>query len=139
MSPNDGNRMVSTTTARSSTSVIPIMTCPCAERNSPRSLRNRDSTIVLATEIIAPTATLCCQLHPNSDPTPRPRATDNRIPIGPPRMATHFTRSRSRKENSRPIEYISRMTPISASTSNSCTSETVGPGVNGPTRIPPST
>ena len=95
------------------------MTCPWSERSSPRSLKKRDNTMVLATEIIAPTATPCCQLHPSNHPTPKPSATDSRIPIGPPTIATHFTFSRSRKENSRPIEYISSMTPISANTSNS--------------------
>jgi len=137
--PREGSRMVSITTARSSTSVIPIMIWPCSDRSCPHSIRKRDNTMVLATEIIAPTATPCCQLHPSREPTPNPSAADNRMPSGPPTMATHFTRSKSRKENSSPSEYINKMTPTSASSSNSWTSDTLGPGVNGPIRIPPNT
>ncbi len=38
-----------------------------------------------------------------------------------------------------PTEYIKRMTPTSAITSNVCTSETAGPGVNGLMSRPPKT
>jgi hypothetical protein len=61
------------------------------------------------------------------------------MPMGPPTRATHFTLNRSRRENSIPIENIRRMTPISANSSKVWTSETVGPGVNGPMTIPPTT
>jgi hypothetical protein len=59
--------------------------------------------------------------------------------MGAPATATHFTRSRSRSENSTPIENMRRMTPISANTSKVCRSVTDGPGVKGPMRIPPTT
>ena len=38
-----------------------------------------------------------------------------------------------------PMENISSTTPISATTSKVWTSETAGPGVNGPMRMPPAT
>ena len=60
------------------------------------------------------------------------------MPSGPPSSATHFTRSRSDSENSMPIENIRSTTPISATSSKVWTSETDGPGVNGPMRMPPS-
>ena len=95
--------------------------------------------MVLATEMTAPTTTPCSMDQPTSQPTPAPSSIDSAMPRGPPTIATHFTRSRSRSENSMPIENMSRMTPISARTSKVCTSETVGPGVNGPITIPPTT
>ena len=54
----EGSSTVKTTTARSSTRVIPIITLPCGERNSPRSASKRESTMVLATETMAPGDTL---------------------------------------------------------------------------------
>jgi hypothetical protein len=68
-----------------------------------------------------------------------PSAIETRTPMGPPRMATHLTRSRSRSENSTPMENMRRMTPISAKTSKVCRSATEGPGVKGPIRMPPTT
>src|SRR2546422_653043 len=47
--------------------------------------------------------------------------------------------SRSRSENSMPTENISRTTPISANSSKVWVSDTVGPGVKRPTRMPPTT
>ena len=78
-------------------------------------------------------------VQPSRLATPSPIATESAIPSGPPRSATHFTRSRSRSENSMPTENMSRITPISANSSKVCRSETAGPGVSGLIRIPPST
>jgi hypothetical protein len=112
---------------------------PWREWSSPRSRRKRASTIVLATETTIPTTTPWSGGHPSQLPTPIPKATESTILSGPPRMATHFTRSRSWTENSIPIENISRMTPISAKNSKARMSETAGPGVSGLIKIPPTT
>ncbi len=137
--PTAGRSTVSTTTARSSTSVIAIITRPCRVWSSPRSMRSRASTMVLATEMTAPMTMPWSGGRPRRLPAPSPRRIDSRIPSGPPTSATHFTRSRSRSENSMPMENISRMTPISANSSKVWTFDTVGPGVNGPMRMPPRT
>src|SRR5207249_11678104 len=49
-----------------------------------------------------------------------------------PQRDRHFTLSRSASENSMPTENMSNTTPISANNSNTWTSDTDGPGVNGP-------
>jgi hypothetical protein len=56
-------------------------------------------------------------------PTATPSAVESTMPSGPPRIAAHFTRRRSRSENSIPIENMRRTTPISANTSNVWRSE----------------
>ncbi len=68
---------VNTTTARSSTSVMPIMMRPCREWSSPRSSSRRASTMVLATEITMPMTMPCRSGQPRS-PTPSssPRRAD---------------------------------------------------------------
>jgi len=68
---------------------------------------------------------------------PAPSAAVSTMPSGPPINATQRTRSRSRRENSMPMENMRRTTPISANTSNVWVSETVGPGVKRPTSTPP--
>ena len=94
---------------------------------------------MLATEMTMPTMAPCRRGHPSRAAAPSPIATESTMPSGPPRSATHFTRRRSRSENSMPIENISRMTPISANSSNAWRSETAGPGVSGLMKIPPRT
>ncbi len=137
--PSAGMSTIRITTARSSTSVMPIMTRPWRECSSPRSMSRRASTIVLATEITMPTMAPCSSGQPRAAATPTPSTTDRRMPSGPPSSATHFTLRRSRSENSMPIENIRRMTPISANSSKVWRSETEGPGVRGLIRIPPTT
>ena len=95
--------------------------------------------MVLATEITRPMITPCKVGQPSRAPTPRLSATQSAMPSGPPRRATQRTRVSSRSENSMPMENIRRITPISANSSKVWTSETVGPGVNGPMRMPPKT
>ena len=136
--PRVGMTTIRTTTARSSTSVMPIITRPCRECSSPRSISSRASTMVLATEMTMPTMAPWSNGQPSRPATPRPIATESAIPRGPPRRATHLTRRRSRTENSMPTENMSRMTPISANSSKVCRSETAGPGVSGLIRMPPS-
>ena len=94
---------------------------------------------MLATDTIAPTAIAWDTGHPRTAPTPRASATDSTMPSGPPTSAIHFTRSRSRRENSMPIENISRTTATSANCSKVRRCVTVGPGVKGPTMTPPTT
>src|SRR5258708_2854419 len=53
--PSVGMTTMRTTTARSSTSVMPIITRPWRECSSPRSMSSRASTMVLATERTMPT------------------------------------------------------------------------------------
>ena len=95
--------------------------------------------MVLATEMTMPTMAPCRRGHPSTAATPSPSPTESAMPSGPPRSATHFTRRRSRSENSMPMENISRITPISANSSNVWRSETEGPGVSGLMKTPPST
>jgi len=132
-------RTMSTTTARSSTSVIPIMMRPCRDRSWPESMSRRARTMVLATETTMPTIAPCNRGKPMTLAAPIPRAMESKMPRGPPRMATPLTRSRSRNENSTPIENMRRTTPISAKSSKVCRSETEGPGVKGPIRMPAKT
>ena len=77
--------------------------------------------------------------QPSSAPMAEAREIDSSMPSGAPTMATHFTRKRSRRDSSIPIENMSRITPISANSSNRCASLTAGPGVNGLSRRPPRT
>ena len=86
-----------------------------------------------------PMTALCSGGQPSAVPTAIARRIDSAMPSGPPTSATHFTRKRSRSENSMPIENMRRTTPISANSSKVRRSETCGPGVNGPIRIPAST
>src|SRR6266566_7058051 len=102
-------------------------------------MRSRTSTMVLATEMTRPTASPCPGGQPSTPPAPAPSAAVSTMPSGPPSSATHRTRSRSRSENSMPTENISRTTPISANSSKVWVSDTVGPGVKRPTRMPPTT
>ncbi len=117
-SPRAGMSTVIATTATSSTRAMPIITCPCFERSSPRSKSIRASTMVLAMEMTAPITMLCVVDHPIRRPVATANPMAMRIPIGPPASATHLTRIRSFTENSSPIENIKRMTPISAKRSN---------------------
>ena len=135
--PSAGSRMVSATTARSSISEMPINTWPWRVCSSPRSISRRTSTIVLATEMTSPMARPCRGGQPSTKPAPAPSAAVSTMPSGPPMNATQRTRSRSRRENSMPMENMRRTTPISANTSNVWVSETVGPGVKRPTSTPP--
>src|SRR5216117_1856763 len=137
--PSAGSKTVSATTARSSTSEMPIMTRPWRVCSSPRSMSSRTSTIVLATEMTSPMTSPCPGGQPSTTPAPAPSAAVSTMPSGPPSSATHRTRSRSRSENSMPTENISRTTPISANSSKVWVSDTVGPGVKRPTRMPPTT
>jgi len=100
------------TTAKSSTTVIPIITRPCSAPNFPLSLSSRAKTIVLATEIVAPMTTPWVMVHPEILAMQTAMPTMQRIPIGPPMSATFFTRARSGKENSAPIENIRRNTHV---------------------------
>ena len=75
-------------------------------------------TIVLATEIRMPTTSPWLGGHPRAQPAASPRPIDTRMPSGAPSRATRRTWSRSRRENSSPIENIRRTTPISANSSN---------------------
>jgi hypothetical protein len=84
--------------------------------------------MVLATETTMPTTAPCRRGHPSRAATPSPIETENTMPSEPPGSATHLTPRRSRRENSMPIENISRITPISANGSNARRSETQGPG-----------
>ena len=119
---------------------MPTSTRPWRVCSSPRSSSNRASTIVLATEITTPTTSPCSGGQPRSAPTATASAILTTVPVGPPTSATHFTRSRSLSENSRPTANISSTTPISAKTSKWWpVSEIDGPGVNWLMRIPPST
>src|SRR5258705_8493661 len=102
-------------------------------------MSNRTSTIVLATEMTSPMASPCPGGQPSTTPAPAPSAAVSTMPSGPPSSATHRTRSRSRSENSMPTENISRTTPIWANSSKVWVSDTVGPGVKRPTRMPPTT
>ena len=95
--------------------------------------------MVLATEITMPTTAPGSKGQPSRAATPMPIATDSAMPSGAPSSATHFTRSRSCRENSMPTENMRRITPISAKSSKVCRSETAGPGVSGLMRMPPST
>jgi hypothetical protein len=130
---------MSTTTAMSSTSAMPIITRPCRECSSPRSISRRAITIVLATEMTMPTTTPWTVGQPSKAPTAEASEIESTMPRGAPTMATHFTRSRSRRDSSIPIENMSRITPISANSSNRWTSVTASPGVKGLSRRPPST
>ena len=137
--PKAGISTIRTTTARSSTRLMPIMMRPWRECSSPESMSRRASTIVLATETTMPTIIPCRYGQPRSAPAPTPSPTDRRMPSGPPSSATHLTRNRSRRENSMPIENIRRTTPTSANNWKVRTSETEGPGVSGLIRTPPRT
>ena len=77
--------------------------------------------MVLATETTMPTIG-ALQRRPAQQraPDPHRRADGSTMPSGPPRSATHLTRSRSRRENSMPIENMRRTTPISAKSSKVC-------------------
>jgi len=115
--PRAGMSTIRTTTARSSTSVIPIITRPWRERSSPRSSSSRARTIVLATDTTIPTIAPSSRLQPRAAAVASPSAMDRTMPSGPPRTATHFTRRRSFSENSIPSENIRSTTPISAKSS----------------------
>jgi hypothetical protein len=47
--------------------------------------------MVLATEMMAPTAIPWVVVQPDSHPIAAPSPTENNIPNGPPTIATHFT------------------------------------------------
>ena len=81
--PSRGISTVRTTTARSSTSVIPIMIRPWRVWSSPRSRSSRASTMVLATEITMPTTAPWSAGHPSSVPDrDRQSPTVSAIPSG---------------------------------------------------------
>ncbi len=94
-------------------------------------------TIVLATLIATPTTTPCIRGQPSRLPTPTVRAVIRKKPMGPPMRATRPASSSSPIENSTPTENRSSTTPISANRRKDAGSEIVGPGVKGPTRMPP--
>ena len=72
--PRAGISTMSTTTARSSTSVIPIMTRPWRVCSSPRSVKSRTMTIVLAMEITMPTTSPWIGGHPRAIPDAQTQA-----------------------------------------------------------------
>jgi len=111
-----GSTTVRITTARSSTSDSVTISRPCSAAISPRSINRRSRTIVLATEMMQPTATPWITGQPSNAPTATPIPTHSKIPSGAPASATHFTFRSSGTENSMPTENISRITPISAIT-----------------------
>src|SRR5437588_475738 len=83
--PSAGSKTVIATTARSSTSEMPIMTRPWRVCSSPRSMSSRTSTIVLATEMTSPRASP----WPGGQPSTAP---------APPATAATMTQARSRKK-----------------------------------------
>ena len=95
--------------------------------------------MVLATEMMQPTATPWISGQPSNAPTATPIPTQSKIPSGAPTSATHFTFKSSGTENSMPTENISSTTPISAITSKLFTSCTRSPGVNGLSSNPANT
>ena len=137
--PSAGMTTVSTTTARSSTRVMPIITRPWAECSSPRSMRRRASTIVLATDTTRPMTSPCSERPAEERAHAHAEPRRQRDPERAAESATHLTRSRSESENSMPMENISSTTPTSATTSKVWTSDSAGPGVSGLITMPPAT
>ena len=128
---------MSATTARSSARVMATTTRPWGDWSSPRSCRNRTSTMVLATLTDAPTTRDCTSGQPKSDPTPTDSKLRAAMPTGAPTTATRPVRRSSRTEKSKPAENISSTTPMSANSWKASGSARVGPGVNGPMAMPP--
>ena len=94
--------------------------------------------MVLWTQSTMPRLTPATMLQPSASATAVVRPMKAASPSGAPTRASR-TASKSFSDSSMPIENISRATPISAMTSKVWTSETAGPGVRGPTRIPAKT
>ena len=95
--------------------------------------------MVLWTQSTMPRLTPATMLQPSASPTAVVRPMKAASPSGAPTRASRRTARKSFNDSSMPIENISRATPISAMTSKLWTSETAGPGVRGPTRIPAKT
>lgn len=123
------------TMARSSTMSQPTAIRPCSLSTMRRSWSARSSTTVLATDRATPKTRPAPTPHPMPQASAMPMRVATAICTTAPGMAMARTDSRSLREKCRPTPNISRITPISASSTAMCESATK-PGVNGPTITP---
>ncbi|MBA7708915.1 hypothetical protein ES703_117820 [subsurface metagenome] len=134
--PMAGRIIIKGTTLRSCTKRIPIITRPCPESSSPRSIRVLSTITVLLRAMIKPKKIASNIAHPSSLPKANPTAAVSNIWAIPPNMAILPIRMSSLKENSRPRVKRRRITPMVARAwivSRSLTK----PKPWGPTAIPP--
>jgi hypothetical protein len=120
---------------RSSTINQPIAIRPWDVSTSPRSVSARSRTTVLATDSDSPSTSAPPIPQPRARPSISPRIVAMTIWIRAPGIAMPRTAARSRSEKWMPTPNISRMIPMSASSSARSTSA-LKPGVNGPSRTP---
>ena len=106
-----------TIVTRSSTISQPIAMRPCEVSSSPRSVIARSRTTVLATDSASPSTSPPPIPQPRATPSIRPRRVAMTIWMSAPGIAIARTAARSRSEKWIPTPNISRMIPMSASSS----------------------
>ncbi len=136
-SASAGSITSTSTVNRSSTISQPTADRPAKLFSRSRSISDRSSTTVLATEIARPSTMPSATLQPQIETRTAVRAVVSTIWATAPGIASTLTASRSRIEKWMPTPNISRITPSSASCGARCVSATK-PGVNGPTATPAS-
>ena len=115
---------------------MPIITLLERVPSQPWFIRVLRITMVLDSEMQAPSHSDAFHPQPVKEPIPKPRPMVRMIWMGVPMRAIFLTGLRSLRENSRPRANSNNATPISASRSISGMLETIMPPVCGPRMIP---